>query len=230
MELVTSPAPEPFSVKRVDSGYGSLHSTSTSFPKRSYSSRRNSTISNMPSPTSSSSSTSSQRRVHSSRRPQHRASATYMRCSTSMYRKPSPPTQMALFNFPGFGDHLEPSSSGSQLAGLSEPPSPTDLVAPCLPMPPQTTQYWTSDDTRRQEYAAIDAASRGVKGWVLRKLVPDCLLPKQSKQHVAFDDDTGSVRRYRLDLDDVEEVDSDGSHEKALKKSVFPWKRRRSCH
>ncbi|KKA27263.1 hypothetical protein TD95_004092 [Thielaviopsis punctulata] len=226
MEAVTAPMPEPFSVERVDSGYGSLHGMP--FPKRSHSSRRNSTISNMPSPTSSSSSTSSHRRVRSSRRPQHRASASYMRCPTSMYRRPTPPSQIALFNFPGFDSHCEPASSSAHL-GLSEPPSPTDFITPSLSMPPQTTHYWTSDDTRRQEYAAIDAASRGVKGWVLRKLVPDCLLPKQSKQHVAFDDDTGSVRRYRLDLDDVEEVDSDAPHEKAFKKSVFPWKRRRSC-
>ncbi|KAI0401105.1 hypothetical protein F4802DRAFT_442822 [Xylaria palmicola] len=68
------------------------------------------------------------------------------------------------------------------------------------PPPPQTTHYWTSDHTRRLEYAAIDAASRGVKGWVMKHVVPDCFVPKESRR-VTFDDDTGSVRRYRLELE-----------------------------
>jgi len=70
------------------------------------------------------------------------------------------------------------------------------------PPPPQTTHYWMSDHTRRLEYAAIDAASRGVKGWIMRHVVPDCFVPKDNRR-LRFDDDTGSVRRYRLDLDDV---------------------------
>ncbi|KAJ2991918.1 hypothetical protein NUW58_g2343 [Xylaria curta] len=68
------------------------------------------------------------------------------------------------------------------------------------PPPPQTTHYWTSDHTRRLEYAAIDAASRGIKGWVMKHVVPDCLVPKDNRR-LAFDDDTGSVRRYRLELE-----------------------------
>ncbi|KAB5542809.1 hypothetical protein GE09DRAFT_226846 [Coniochaeta sp. 2T2.1] len=67
--------------------------------------------------------------------------------------------------------------------------------------PPQTTQYWTSDRTRRLEYAAIDAASRGVRGWVMRHMVPDCFIP-EDRRCVRFDDDSGSVVRYRLDLDE----------------------------
>ncbi|RYP03645.1 hypothetical protein DL764_005024 [Monosporascus ibericus] len=67
------------------------------------------------------------------------------------------------------------------------------------PPPPQTTHYWTSDQTRRLEYAAIDAASRGIKGWFL-KHVPNCLVPKENRR-VGFDDDSGSVRRYRLELE-----------------------------
>lgn len=72
--------------------------------------------------------------------------------------------------------------------------------APLSPLPPQTTHYWTSDRTRRLEYAAIDAASRGVRGWVMRNCVPECFVPKE-RRRVCFDDDTGSVRRYRLDLE-----------------------------
>lgn len=75
--------------------------------------------------------------------------------------------------------------------------------------PPQTTHYWTSDSTRRLEYAAIDAASRGFTGWVRRHLVPDCFSPRQ---HVAFDDDTGSVRRYRLELEDEHDDHCGGSN------------------
>lgn len=71
---------------------------------------------------------------------------------------------------------------------------------PLAPLPPQTTHYWTSDRTRRLEYAAIDAASRGVRGWVMRNCVPECFIPKE-RRRVCFDDDTGSVRRYRLDLE-----------------------------
>ncbi|CAK7562276.1 MAG: hypothetical protein SEPTF4163_000112 [Sporothrix epigloea] len=73
-------------------------------------------------------------------------------------------------------------------------------------VPPQTTHYWTSDQTRRLEYAAIDAASRGFKGWVMRHMVPDCFVPK-SKRRVTFDDDTGSVRRYRIALETEESTE-----------------------
>jgi hypothetical protein len=88
-------------------------------------------------------------------------------------------------------------------------PEPTQQQQP----PPATTHYWTSDATRRLEYAAIDAASRGVKGWVLRHVVPDCFVPRSSssRRHVGFDDDCGSVRRYRLDLPaDDDGGDDDG--------------------
>ncbi|KAL3424201.1 hypothetical protein PVAG01_03482 [Phlyctema vagabunda] len=75
--------------------------------------------------------------------------------------------------------------------------------APPSPPPPATVQYWTSDSTRRLEYAAIDAASKGVRGFVI-KLVPDCFLPKSTKRNRFHcedaNSDAGSVRRYRLNL------------------------------
>lgn len=80
-----------------------------------------------------------------------------------------------------------------------------DVAEPSYPPPPQTTHYWTSDHTRRLEYAAIDAASQGVKGWFLKHVVPDCFVPKENRR-VGFDDDSGSVRRYRLELE-CEEAD-----------------------
>ncbi|KAK4237318.1 hypothetical protein C8A03DRAFT_44815 [Achaetomium macrosporum] len=76
---------------------------------------------------------------------------------------------------------------------------------PTFPLPPQTTHYWTSDKTRRVEYAAIDAASKGVRGWVLRHVVPGCFVP-ESKRRIGFEDDRGSVVRYRLDLESEDSV------------------------
>ncbi|VUC35630.1 unnamed protein product, partial [Clonostachys rosea] len=37
-------------------------------------------------------------------------------------------------------------------------------------------------------------------GWIKRNLVPDCFVGED--RHVAFDDDSGSVRRYRLELEE----------------------------
>ena len=102
------------------------------------------------------------------------------------------------------------------LQGEAPPRSET----PSYPIPPQTTHYWTSDRTRRLEYAAIDAAGRGVKGWVMRNLVPDCFVPKE-KRHVGFDDDGGSVRRYRLELDTEESGEKDDFGSSKKKKSWF---------
>lgn len=102
-------------------------------------------------------------------------------------------TNAAYYQFPAL-DVVEMSEAEAQME-----------VAPPLP---QTTQYWTSDSTRRLEYAAIDAASRGVKGWIRKHLVPECIT---GPQHIPFDDDSGSVRRYRLELDedDLEKDSSD---------------------
>ncbi|KAI1166710.1 hypothetical protein F5B18DRAFT_28021 [Nemania serpens] len=82
------------------------------------------------------------------------------------------------------------------------------------PPPPQTTHYWMSDRTRRLEYAAIDSASRGIKGWVMKHVVPDCFVPEDNRR-LTFDDDTGSVRRYRLELEcDDSSVKGDKSSRK----------------
>ncbi|KAF3761660.1 hypothetical protein M406DRAFT_99877 [Cryphonectria parasitica EP155] len=111
------------------------------------------------------------------------------------------------FQFPS-PEHLdsqEPSSSSSARPKSSSEHDPYHHADPptsplSLHVPPQTTHYWTSDRTRRLEYAAIDAASRGVRGWVMRNMVPECFVPKANRR-VGFDDDGGSVRRYRLDLE-----------------------------
>ncbi|KAL5606531.1 hypothetical protein BROUX41_002935 [Berkeleyomyces rouxiae] len=201
-----------------------------------------------PSPTPASSS-SSKRRMRCPR-PQPRSRSCYLRSSRShqTYRKPTPPSNHAASFFhspsPALSDDATGTGTGllrSTSLGVPLAPShfhshDSDADAESLKRElPQTTQYWTSNRTRRLEYAAIDAASRGVRGWVMRNLVPDCLVPKQNKQHVAFDDDTGSVRRYRLDLDQVDESAASMSghaSEKTRcsaprkKSSILSWMRR----
>lgn len=86
------------------------------------------------------------------------------------------------------------------------------------PPPPQTTHYWTSDRTRRLEYAAIDAASKGIRGWVMRHVVPDCFVP-ESKRRLGFEDDRGSVVRYRLDLDAEETTSTAGEKAESVRSS-----------
>ncbi|KAI0105275.1 hypothetical protein GGR51DRAFT_197318 [Nemania sp. FL0031] len=83
------------------------------------------------------------------------------------------------------------------------------------PPPPQTTHYWMSDNTRRLEYAAIDAASRGIKGFIMKHVVPDCFVPKDNRR-LTFDDDTGSVRRYRLELECDDSSLKEGKRSKKL--------------
>ncbi|TVY89470.1 hypothetical protein LAWI1_G007543 [Lachnellula willkommii] len=89
-----------------------------------------------------------------------------------------------------------------QFPSLSDPQPEDDAAVPTAP-PPVTVQYWTSDSTRRLEYAAIDAASGGMKGFLI-KLIPDCILPAGSRRtrfhETDADSDVGSVRRYRLAL------------------------------
>ncbi|KAI1267946.1 hypothetical protein F5Y18DRAFT_274994 [Xylariaceae sp. FL1019] len=111
------------------------------------------------------------------------------------------------FHFPP----LEASRSCSDHATVTV----KELEPPQHPPPPATTHYWTSDHTRQLEYAAIDASCRGVKGWIMKHVVPDCFIPKESRR-VTFDDDTGSVRRYRLELDCDDGVNKESKATKKL--------------
>ena len=140
--------------------------------------------------------------------------------ATSPYN-PQANAQSSYFHFPPpdpqADEHQHMHSFDDPYAGSvpmpGPPPSSPPSPSPSSPYdaPPQTTHYWTSDHTRRLEYAAIDAASRGFKGWLMRHMVPDCFVPK-AKRRVTFDDDTGSVRRYRLELDESEESAGKDSH------------------
>ncbi|KAK1836744.1 hypothetical protein QBC39DRAFT_246972 [Podospora conica] len=195
--------PSPGEMRRQDSGYESLDRRDSS----TSSTRRASTIS------LTSSSTKQRRRARPSaprssksstgpvsHLPRHaRPSISPTRSHHHRPREPVP----TYFQFPHF-TASEPAFETSELPKpgyVTAYPVRSHESGQDRPPPPQTTHYWTSDRTRRLEYAAIDAASRGVRGWVMRHVVPDCFVPK-SKRRVGFEDDTGSVVRYRLDLEE----------------------------
>lgn len=169
-------------MQRQDSGYESCGPPS-----------RSSTFNSSRPPVSRTNSTTSGGRLRS--RPSTRRSSTKPGTHPYQVRSYAASQPQAYYQFPAL-----------DVAELEEPPS-SELSPPL----PQTTHYWTSDSTRRLEYAAIDAASRGVKGWIRKHLVPECFVPRDSK-HLAFDDDAGSVRRYRLELEDP---DDDGFRRKS---------------
>ncbi|KAL2759989.1 hypothetical protein ACRALDRAFT_2050419 [Sodiomyces alcalophilus JCM 7366] len=223
--------PSSTEMKRQDSGYESLTRTSTSSSLSSTSKSRTShatattTRSNPPTPHSRSRPVSSRGRPVARRSPkstsaysvrpaattattnntnnnpffplQHLHITTHDQTQSSYIHFPAHPTDLALANTNAKQPHPRPDT----------PTRTASSPALRRPPPQPTTHYWTSDRTRRLEYAAIDAAHRGVKGWARRHLVPDCFLPKE-KARVAFDDDSGSVRRYRLDLSSDDDDDS----------------------
>ena len=197
-------------MRRQDSGYESIA------PRDSLSSRQRTSSS-----TSLSSSTrqrrtrpSAQRSPRSgpvSHRPRNgRHSVSPPGSSRSLSPQQQPQQPLTYFHFPHFTSsdpalmaEPEPAISLDTFTTTAAAVAPVRSESPVYPLPPQTTHYWTSDRTRRLEYAAIDAASKGVRGWVMRHVVPDCFVPP-SKRRVGFEDDRGSVVRYRLELDTEE--------------------------
>lgn len=61
-----------------------------------------------------------------------------------------------------------------------------------------TPMHWTSPCTRQREYARIDRANSGVRGF-MRKFTPRCVSAPQEKFYEKDKSDAGSVRRYRMD-------------------------------
>ncbi|KAL9945807.1 hypothetical protein D7B24_009322 [Verticillium nonalfalfae] len=132
----------------------------------------------------------------------------------AMHNARSQPNQASgFFHFPAHPTDLTPPSPPKQ-----QDQEEREIVRLIPSPPPQPTHYWTSDQTRRLEYAAIDAAHQGIKGWVRRHLVPECFVPRE-KTPVAFDDETGSVRRYRMEL---------GEEEREGEKKGWAWARMKS--
>ncbi|KAL5328313.1 hypothetical protein ACEPPN_001812 [Leptodophora sp. 'Broadleaf-Isolate-01'] len=207
---------------RQDSGYSETHSSPQS-PTSASHSRRTSTSSSvkrLSSPstnptsarpkrrTTNSSSSSSTARPSTKRT--SRSSATAQLRTSNPGSRPTLPSRHTtpytnhqtqqqqpyqFFQFPALTDASPPNTTSTPSSN-----QPTTIPHP----PPPTIQYWTSDSTRRLEYAAIDAASKGVRGFFI-KLLPDCILPQSSRRtkfHCDDDaeSDCGSVRRYRLVL------------------------------
>ncbi len=236
------PPPSSTEMRRQDSGYESIVPRSSQGAAR----RR----------TSTASSTSRPRTRPSIRRatksgpvaPLPRVSGPSLFLTRSHPQAPKPPPSSLLlpttfFHFPSpepaadaaGRDHAEayPSSSSSPPPSYPYGDGAGDGAGPATPtpasssyhVPPQTTHYWTSDRTRRLEYAAIDAASRGVKGWVMKHMVPECFVPKE-RRRICFDDDRGSVRRYRLELETEESAEKDDvecMRRKGKRPAIWLW-------
>jgi len=194
VEHSTEPSPKMQALKmaRTDSGYEEdlIHRRSVSTTS---SRRRKPRPSNMRSTSTSTSRTASRRTSRStpSANPTH-ARPVFQSRHTTIPTSQQPHPYYEFFHFPSIVDPPE------------EDVPPMSPAAQPLP-PPATVHYWTSEENRRLEYAAIDAASRGVRGLVT-KILPDCVLPCEyrrprfhSKEEDA-DSDAGSVRRYRLNL------------------------------
>ena len=116
-----------------------------------------------------------------------------------------------------------------QFPTLQDPAQVSEPAPP--PPPPATVHYWTSDSTRRLEYAAIDAANRGVRGFFI-KLVPDCIISPGSRRTKFHSDDAdsdaGSVRRYRLVLPEekaVSEAEDEGRGREGKKQRPSMFRR-----
>lgn len=207
--------PAATKMQRRDSGYESHEAT----PRPSVSQAR------LPLPTRPASNASSSTGMGSP--PRLRKRPTTRRSSKS-FPQPSWSTPLLYHSSPHLHGSRPPSATYTQfptpdLIELIETSSTSHRdhheQTPATNQPPRTTHYWTSDRTRRLEYAAIDAAGRGVRGWVRRNLIPECFGPR----HVAFDDDRGSVRRYRLELEDDHEEKSSGPNPVRRRKSWQFW-------
>ncbi len=117
-------------------------------------------------------------------------------------------------------DHLTSASSPTSLASTkntAQHSSSSTLVNVGKPQPqrsysnyvPATTIDWTLPATRQRQYEEIAKSSRGIRG-LLRRLT-SILLRRGSERTKFYDEkgsDAGSVRRYRLDVnDDDSDVD-----------------------
>lgn len=103
-------------------------------------------------------------------------------------------------------DHQIVASSTSRRPS-SEPQSQNPDHLPERP-PFNTVISWTSDATRRKEYAKIDRANSGFRG-LLRRLVPKPLISRNSRRGFFTGKcDGDSVRRFRMDV-----ADDDGGDE-----------------
>jgi hypothetical protein len=93
--------------------------------------------------------------------------------------------------------HFSQHAPSRSVESIEELPSPIESPV---------TIHWTSDETRRKEYAAIDRNRKGLRG-LWNKVAPKFARsgPKSRFYDEKEGSDAGSVRRYRLDLPAGEE-------------------------
>ncbi|KAF2739495.1 hypothetical protein EJ04DRAFT_559841 [Polyplosphaeria fusca] len=79
-----------------------------------------------------------------------------------------------------------------------------------------TVTHWISPCTRRREYEQIDKQNSGIRG-IVRRIIPRCVSgPPPPKFYEKDTSDTGSVRRYRMDLEDDEKDEHTNISEKSI--------------
>jgi hypothetical protein len=135
----------------------------------------------------------------------------------------APPLLRPLYGVPGLSSSTAPttSSSFSSLVGAStsngvlEEKSSTSSPSaqPTRPPRPGFSISWTSTETRRLEYKKIDRSHSGLRG-LWKRLTPKWCHGKCSRKGFfvsgkSRSSDAGSVRRYRIPL----EEDDDGSND-----------------
>ena len=135
------------------------------------------------------------------------------------------------FQFPQFPSAGTSPPSTARINPVSDTHAENDEIQAPPPPPPVTIHYFLLPETRRLEYAAIDAASRGVRGFVT-KMIPDCILPAEYRRRKFCsgdaDSDVGSVRRYRIPLTGEkprDDEDDEAAPETGKKERPGWWKR-----
>ncbi|TVY67377.1 hypothetical protein LSUE1_G010238 [Lachnellula suecica] len=203
---LSSPVLESIKMNRQDSGFEDGNRSSVSSRRTSSSSNgRRSPVPSKPKRRTTGSSNNSSRPSTKRAARSTPSAIAHIRNSTSSSRRPN----LHMRHTSPYSHTVHaPAYEFFQFPTLSDGQAEANSVATPAP-PPATVQYWTSDSTRRLEYAAIDAASQGMRGFLI-KLVPDCILPASSRRmrfHEAdADSDVGSVRRYRLALPEDKET------------------------
>lgn len=135
------------------------------------------------------------------------------------------------FQFPQFPSVGNTPPSTACIDPVNDAHDENQEISTPPPPPPATIHYFLLPETRRLEYAAIDAASRGVRGFVT-KMIPDCILPVEYRRRKFCsgdaDSDVGSVRRYRIPLTGEkpgDEADDRATPEAGTRKRPGLWKR-----
>ncbi|KAF2244639.1 hypothetical protein BU26DRAFT_434418 [Trematosphaeria pertusa] len=96
-----------------------------------------------------------------------------------------------------------PQASQDGIESLSPKESEEAVATPEV----ANTLHWISPSTRKMQYEKIDRANSGLRGFA-KRIVPRCVSGHQPQRFYEKDrSDVGSVRRYRMDVSDDEEVD-----------------------